>query len=175
MSMIPLRPKVPRGICSVSHHLIGREVILIHPTIVYKGRKINNLLMPKHHFQLGLQTRFKLRTFGQSVLLQFRGREKSSQFLELGRIISHRHVTLLQSQKFHFFLPLQIRRKVFLKKLLLGCTPSNHLSLNFHLAPRELPPDFSFLYQHVGSIGHLLIIAATHGSEYPFQTLNPLI
>ncbi|KAE9592297.1 hypothetical protein Lalb_Chr19g0127831 [Lupinus albus] len=155
--------------------LIGCQVILIHPTLVYQCSKIGNLLMPKHTFQLGLQTRFKLRTFGPSVHLQFSVWTKSGQFLELGRIFSHGHITLLQLQKLHFFLPLQISRKIFLKKFLLEGNPGNHSPFCFHLSPSKFSPSFSFLHQHVRSIRHLLNVSTTHGSEYSFQVLNPLV
>ncbi|KAE9594128.1 hypothetical protein Lalb_Chr18g0050491 [Lupinus albus] len=131
--------------------------------------------MPKHTFQFGLQTRFKLRTFGPSVHLQFSVWTKSGQFLELGRIFPHGHISLLQLQKLHFFLPLQIYREIFPKKFLLEGNPGNHSPFRFHLSPSKFPPSISFLHQHVRCIRHLLNVSTTHGSEYSFQVLNPLV
>ncbi|KAE9587499.1 hypothetical protein Lalb_Chr23g0274291 [Lupinus albus] len=131
--------------------------------------------MPEHPFCLGLQARFKLRTFGPSVFFQLSVWTKPGQFLKLGCILSHRHVTLLQPQKLHFLFPLQINRKIFLKELILEVSPYNHSPLCFHLPPSKFPPIFSLLHQHIRSIRHLLNVATTHGSEYAFQVLNPLV
>ncbi|KAE9621216.1 hypothetical protein Lalb_Chr01g0011291 [Lupinus albus] len=131
--------------------------------------------MPEHPFQLGLQARFKLRTFGPSVYFQLSVWKKPGQFLKLGRILSHRHVTLLQPQKLHFLLPLQISRKIFLKEFILEGIPCNHSPLRFHLLPSKFPPIFSLLQQHIRNIRHLLNVTTTHGSEYVFQVLNPLV
>ncbi|KAE9591186.1 hypothetical protein Lalb_Chr20g0115711 [Lupinus albus] len=131
--------------------------------------------MPEHPFELGLQARFKLRTFGPSVYFQLSVWTKLGQFLKLGRILSHRHVTLLQPQKFHLLLPLQISGKIFLKEFLLEGSPCNHSPLRFHLPPSKFPPIFSLLHQHIRSIRHLLNVTTTYGSEYAFQVLNPLI
>ncbi|KAE9603081.1 hypothetical protein Lalb_Chr12g0206531 [Lupinus albus] len=131
--------------------------------------------MSEHPLQFGFQSQFKFGTLGPSVHFQFRVGAKSGKLVKFGRIVSYRHVTLLQSQKLHLFLPSQISWKVFLKELSLECIPSNHNSLNFHLAAGNSPPIFSFLCQHVASIGHLLNITTTQGSEYSLQALNPLI
>ncbi|KAE9584726.1 hypothetical protein Lalb_Chr25g0281201 [Lupinus albus] len=132
--------------------LIGCQVILTHPTLVHQGRKISNLLVPKHAFQLGLQTLFILRTLGPPFHFQFGVGTKPGQFFKLDRIISHRHVSLLQLQKLHFILPLQISRKLLMKEFLLECTPSDQLSLRFHLASSKFPPVFGLLHYHISGI-----------------------
>ncbi|KAE9605160.1 hypothetical protein Lalb_Chr10g0094311 [Lupinus albus] len=130
--------------------------------------------MPKHAFQLGFQTRFKLRTLRPPVHLQFGVRAKPGQFFKLGRIISHRHVSLLQLQKLHFLLPLRISREVLMKKFRLECTPRNQLSLRFHLAPTKFPPVLGLLHKHISGIRQLLSLRTVHGPEDPLHALDPL-
>ncbi|KAE9584389.1 hypothetical protein Lalb_Chr00c12g0404871 [Lupinus albus] len=130
--------------------------------------------MPEHPFQLGLQARFKFGTFGPSVHFQLSVWTKPGQFLKLGCVLSHRHVTLLQLQKLHFLLPLQISRKIFLKEFLLESNPCNNSPLCFHLPPSKFPPIFSLLHRHIRSVCHFLNVTTTQGSEYVFQVFNPL-
>ncbi|KAE9588743.1 hypothetical protein Lalb_Chr22g0358611 [Lupinus albus] len=129
--------------------------------------------MHKHRFQLGLQTRFKLRTLGPFVHLQFRVRAKSGQFFKFGRIFSHRQVTLFQPQEFHLFLTPQISRKILPKKFLPECTPENHLPFSLHLAPSEFSLVLGLLHKHIGSIRQFLSIRTAHSLENPLQSLNP--
>ncbi|KAE9586386.1 hypothetical protein Lalb_Chr24g0401441 [Lupinus albus] len=154
--------------------LIGCQVILKHSTLVHRGRKINNFLVPKHALQLGHQTRFKLRALGPPVHLKFGVGTKPGKFFKLGRIIPNRHVSLLQLQKFHFLLPLQVSRKVLKKEFLLECNPGDQLPFRFPLAPSKFPPVFGLLHQHISGICQLLSLRTAHGSEDPLHSLDPL-
>ncbi|KAE9621500.1 hypothetical protein Lalb_Chr01g0015461 [Lupinus albus] len=139
----------------------------MHSTLVHQCRKISNFFVTKRHPKLGLQPHLKLHTFGPPVQLYFSIRPISDQFFKLGRILPHRHVSLLYLQEFHLLLPFQVCRKIFLEEFSLEGSPRDDLPFGFHLPSGHLPPVLGLLYEHVSGISPLLSVRTIHGSKDP--------